>query len=502
VLFHSSMFIFGFLPVVVAGYVLLGRAYGRAAALGWLLAASLIFYGSWSLSFLPILLGSAAFNYAAGRAIRGLRTRGRAATVAAGVGIAVNLATLGYFKYANFFIENVNLAFSATGSSLPHLNVILPLGLSFFTFQQIAFLIDTVNGRDEKPTFLQYLLFVAFFPTVTSGPISNTQEIIPQLREKKAFGITFDAFAAGVTLFSLGLFKKLVLADTLAPYVDSVFDAASRGLAVGTVDAWLGTTAYFLQLYFDFSGYCDMALGIGALLGIRLPLNFNSPLKATSVIDYWRRWHMTLTRFITAYLYMPMAVRLSRHCRRHGHGSIARFLLSVALPAVLTFVLAGLWHGAGWTFVLFGLVWGVALSINNAWREARLPPLPPVAGWMLTMSVALLSMALFRADNLAAAGTVIGAMLGATGVGSSLVSARLLLPLLIVLVAALLLAPNTQQLLRNYAITGDAIDEPESGWRGGIAWRYGAAGVICTATVFLVAVLSITGTSHFLYYKF
>ena len=293
-----------------------------------------------------------------------------------------------------------------------------------------------------------------------------------------------------------------MLADTLAPYADSVFDAAGRGAAIGTADAWLGTTAYFLQLYFDFSGYCDMALGLGAMFGIRLPLNFNSPLKATSVVDYWRRWHMTLTRFITSYLYMPMAIRLARLCHRRGLGAIARFLISVALPAIVTFVLAGLWHGAGWTFVLFGLLWGVALSVNYAWREARLPAPPLVVSWMLTMGVALFSMALFRADNLAAAGTVVGAMLGITTTGSGLVSVSVLLPLLSVLIVALLLAPNTQQLLRNYALSVDTIAEPESGWRGQVAWRHGVTGVICTAAVFIVAVLSISSTSHFLYYKF
>ena len=191
-LFHSSSFIFGFLPIVVIGYVLLGRAYGRSTALGWLLVASLIFYGSWSLSFLPILLGSALFNFLAGRVIRQLRGRGRAATAAAGIAIAVNLAVLGYFKYANFFIDNVNWAFSGTGSSLTYLSVVLPLGLSFFTFQQIAFLVDTLNGGDEEPTFWQYVLFVGFFPSVTSGPISNQQEIIPQFRDTKPFGIAFE----------------------------------------------------------------------------------------------------------------------------------------------------------------------------------------------------------------------------------------------------------------------------------------------------------------------
>jgi D-alanyl-lipoteichoic acid acyltransferase DltB (MBOAT superfamily) len=502
-LFTSTSFFFGFLPVVLLGFVIIGRSFGRLPAIAWLATASLVFYGSWGTTFLLVLLGSAVLNYFVGRSIKLLRERNsRAASFATAAGIAANVAVLGYFKYADFFIDNVNQVFLAAGwPAVPHLNVILPLGISFFTFQQIAYLADVLNGQDKKHGFIEYLLFVSFFGTVTAGPITNQSEIMPQLRSE-GFRIRFDTIAAALALFSFGLFKKLVLGDALAPYANSVFAAAAGGATISTADAWLGTTAYFLQLYFDFSGYCDMALGIGTLFGLRLPLNFNSPLKATSVIDYWRRWHMTLTRFITSYLYMPAAIRLTRYCHRRGFGPITRFVVAVGLPVIMTFVLAGLWHGAGWTFVLFGLLWGAALTVNYAWREARQPELPVALGWGLTMLVALISMALFRADDLPAAGAVLGGMVGLSRGSSSLIPIATVLPMLVGLVAFLLVAPNTQQVLRNFAITSDPIDPPTVGWRTLLTWRNDAAGAAITAAVFLFAVLSAQSSSGFLYYKF
>lgn len=505
--FHSPFFVFVFLPLTAIGAALFARMWGSRAALSLLLVSSLAFYGAWGFGLLPVLLGSAGMNYGVGRLVRRLRSAGeqQRATVVAATGIAINVALLAGSKYADALVVGVNWVVVAAGlPPMPQPGLLLPLGLSFYTFQQIAYLADTLNGSDELHSFRDYLLFVSFFGTVTSGPITNQKEILPQLRQDSWVSPDFGSMAAGLALFSFGLFKKLVLADALAPYADATFDAAARGAAIGTADAWLGVCAYFFQLYFDFSGYCDMALGAAVLVGIRLPWNFNSPMKASSVSDYWRRWHITLTRFITMYVYMPMAVRLARQCARRGiRGPAPRFLISVALPVIATFVVAGVWHGNGWTFVLFGLVWGVALAIEYAWREARLPKLPQPVGWLLTMIVALVSMALFRATDLPAALTVLLGMFGFAAPGtSSLISVPVVLPLLIVLGGLLLVAPNAREIFHGFKVSSDIEEERTSVRLSWFTWRNDPLHAAYSAITFLAAVLSAGESTAFLYYKF
>jgi D-alanyl-lipoteichoic acid acyltransferase DltB (MBOAT superfamily) len=501
-LFHSPSFLFVFLPITLASVVLADRYVGRRAGLVFLLAASLVFYASWTLAFLAVLLGSAVVNFGIARLIERYRNTPRATTLTV-LGVAANIAFLGYFKYVDFFIENINLAFAASGTpAWPLMHIALPLGVSFFTFQQIAYLADTSNERHQRHSFVEYLLFVSFFGSVTSGPITTLREILPQLRNDGIFKPTLNRVLSCAALFSFGLFKKIVVAEAFAPTANAMFGAVAHGQTITMFDAWGGTVAYFLQLYFDFSGYCDMALAIAALVGIKLPINFNSPLKATSILEYWKRWHITLTRFITMYLYMPMAVRLARYHHRRKSGPVVRFVAAVAFPSVVAFALAGLWHGAGWNYIVFGLLWGVALTVNYAWREARMPEVPAAAGWLLTMLVALVSMVLFRSETLHEAGAILAVMFGGSSAATSLLNWTVLLPLESAVVLFLVTAPNTAEILRDYPVTTDEIAQRTRHWLARLTWRPSVAGTAWTAMLITFALLSSDNVSGFLYYKF
>lgn len=495
-LFHSSAFLFVFLPALLAAYHVLGR-YGRQWELFVLLAASLVFYAFWSIPFLAILLLSATLNFSLGRWLRAERGSRRGRWILAG-GIAANLVLLGYFKYANFFVDTINAFLAAP---MPLQSLWLPIGISFYTFQQIIYLVDVYNEDDQPVTFFQYLLFVVFFAYVTSGPITRQNEIVPQFN-RPSTGIDAQRVLVAAALFAFGLFKKLVVADNLAPSVNTVFDAAAGGAALTSVDAWLGATLFLFQLYFDFSGYCDMAMALGYLFGIALPLNFNSPLQAKSAIEFWQRWHITLTRTITNYIYMPIAIRVMRKAQRYRLGKTSHFLVAVAFPLLATFLIAGLWHGAGWTFVVFGLIWGIALTLNHAWRTFGLPPLPPALGWALTIGVAVVSMVFFRADNLVTAAHVLQAMFGATAAVTSVLPIALPAVVAIGLFLLALTAPNAPQIMRGFPVSTDQIERPTSNVASLIAWQYRAVDVALIALLLLVAALSSGDSSQFLYYKF
>ncbi|MGH6919922.1 MAG: MBOAT family O-acyltransferase, partial [Geminicoccaceae bacterium] len=295
-LFHSPAFIFGFLPLCFLGFAAVHRLWGWDAALLWLAGASLVFYGQWSPALAGLLLGSILFNYGAARLLLAKVDDRRTARRLLLAAIAANLVLLGYFKYTNFLIDNANLLM---GSALSHLDILLPVGISFYTFIQIGFLVEVYNRQVGEIRFGHYLLFGSFFPCVTAGPIILQRDMLPQLANARPARLDSTRIAVALTVFGIGLFKKLILADNIAPFADGVFDGAAAGLPVGAALAWIGALAYTLQLYFDFSAYCDMALGIAYLFGLRLPLNFNSPLKACSITDFWRRWHITMTRFFT-----------------------------------------------------------------------------------------------------------------------------------------------------------------------------------------------------------
>jgi alginate O-acetyltransferase complex protein AlgI len=408
-LFNSYGFIYLFLPIVLLGFFLLARVSHTYAA-AWLAAASLFFYGYWNPAYIGLLLGSIVFNYAFGLWIAkaGVRHDVSGKKRLMIVAISANLLLLCYYKYANFFLNNIN---SAANTHFSFGEIILPLGISFFTFTQIAFLVDTYQDKVKEYNFIHYTLFVTYFPHLIAGPVLHHKEMMPQFAHTATYRIDWNNVASGLMLFTLGLCKKVLMADALAPYVNSVFNGVQHGLATGilptTYEAWAGALAYTLQIYFDFSGYTDMALGIALMFGIRLPINFNSPYKASSIIEFWRRWHMTLSRFLRDYLYIPLGGNRSGILRRYLH-------------LMVTMLLGGLWHGAGWTFVLWGALHGAYLTINHLWREAfperllRWTPswLSSLTGASFTFIAVVTAWILFRSSDLVQASTILKAMYG------------------------------------------------------------------------------------------
>lgn len=354
-LFNSLFFIFVFLPLSLVGFFLIGSRGHHRVATAWLVTCSLFFYGWWNPAYLGLILVSMLFNYAMGvqlsmRAFSLLKKK-----LLLAFAVSSNLALLGYYKYANFFVDNLNL-FLDTGFTLE--KIILPLAISFFTFQQIAYVVDAYKGETREYNFLHYCLFVTFFPQLIAGPIVHHREMMPQFAKDETYRFNARSFIFGITIFSIGLFKKVVLADDIAGYVNPVFSLAEQLTPISTVDAWVATLGYSLQLYFDFSGYADMAIGIGLMFGVLLPINFNSPFLSININDFWRRWHITLGRFFREYLYIPLG------------GSRKGFLVT-QLNIFIVMLLSGLWHGAGWTFVFWGVLHGLAMVINGVWRQFR-----------------------------------------------------------------------------------------------------------------------------------
>src|SRR3954449_621493 len=388
-LFSSYAFLFQFLPVVAIAFAVARRWSPRCGI--WALAlASLIFYGAWKPVYLLVLLGSIGFNFWLGLKMEDPARRRSFGTL----GVAANLALLCYFKYTNFLFDSFT---ALTGAPLPFVNVVLPLGISFFTFQQIAYLVDVMRGAKVERDIVSYALFVSFFPHLIAGPLVHHAEMIPQFKRGRTSRSAVLA-ARGLAIFAAGLFKKVVIADNLAQFVSPVFAHLDAGGGVTTSWAWLATLAYSLQIYFDFSGYSDMAVGLALMFGIRLPVNFWSPYKATSIIEFWRRWHITLSRFLRDYLYIPLG--------GNRHGPIRRY---VNLGIVM--LLGGFWHGANWTFVVWGGAHGLMLGVNHAWRAiafSRSPALKrPWVGAtavLITFIAVTLAWVPFRSDNLADAG--------------------------------------------------------------------------------------------------
>lgn len=393
--FSDPIFVVGFLPASLIIFHLLRIYIGGTAAVWALVALSMVFYAYWSIPFLLLLSAQIAANYAFGLKLERTRDRG---TLAAA--IICNLTLLGYFKYRNFFLTNVG---DLVGLQFHLSRLIVPLGISFHTFQQIALLIDVRNQGAKLPPLLNYVMFVLFFPQLIAGPIVLHQEMGKQvfaLRAGKGPGLEW--LAAGILIFVFGLFKKVCLADNIAQYADVAF---TQGRTLMMSEAWVGVAAYALQLFFDFSGYSDMAVGLGLMFGFKLPNNFLVPYAAKSLAEFWQRWHITMMRFFTMYLYNQMWLRLRRRLRRsryfREHPSAAlEVAFTISLPTLVTFFLSGLWHGAGWTFICFGLVHGVGMVIAQTWNAARLPSPPPFLGWVLTMIVVLIGAVYFRSNDL------------------------------------------------------------------------------------------------------
>lgn len=506
-LFNSYIFIFGFLPVVLLIFFWLGRI-SRPMAAAWLAAASFAFYSWWDSAQGLLLLGSITANYAFGVTI----VRSRSATarkLLLALGVGANLALLGYFKYTNFLLAEVAPLLGADGLAVAE--IALPLGISFFTFTQIAFLVDASRGEASEYNPIHYALFVTYFPHLIAGPILHHREMMPQFADPSIYRPQWDNLAVGSTVFVIGLFKKLAIADTLVPYVEGAFgpEAGEPRLFA----AWAGVLAYTLQIYFDFSGYSDMAIGLSRMFGVRLPLNFNSPYKSANIIEFWRRWHMTLSRFLRDYLYIPL-------------GGNRRGAVRQSANVMATMLLGGLWHGAGWTFVIWGGLHGLYLAVNHGWRHwrGRLSPAgraEVLAGHLLTFLAVMVAWVFFRADSLGEAVSVLRGMAGLNGVslhpklaailgaaGDWVVLSDAVSPSGILRQAGALagylaiawLMPNTQEIMRNVtpALTGAAAPRRLAAIVWKPDWRWAAVMV-----VLLVVVMPLMMRDReFLYFRF
>jgi alginate O-acetyltransferase complex protein AlgI len=477
-LFNSHSFIFLFLPTVLLGYFALGRR-RHLAPVVWLTLASLVFYAFGGWRFVPLLLASIAFNYGVGHLLiaRKLGPGTRLAVLT--IGVTGDLVVLGIFKYAGFFAANLNALFS-TGFVV---TIVLPVGISFYTFTQIAFLVDAYRGNVARYALPHYALFVTYFPHLIAGPILHHRDMIPQFERSETKRPDPHLILCGLIIFAIGLFKKTCLADGIQPLVAQAF-----GPNAPTFDqAWIGVLAYTFQLYFDFSGYSDMAIGMSLMFGIFLPLNFNSPYKATSVIEFWRRWHMTLSQFLRDYLYIPLG--------GNRHGRVLRYV-----NLMITMLLGGLWHGAAWTFVIWGALHGVYLCINHAWSNygPKAPPrfarLADIAGAALTFLVVVIAWVFFRAPDMATALSVLSKMADPGNIAFGRV--EMVYALFVALYAALAwFAPNTQEIM-GYDHENRTVGE------GVRAQRLRPLFLYATAAVLAFGILGIQQHSEFIYFRF
>jgi alginate O-acetyltransferase complex protein AlgI len=498
-LFSSYTFLFQFLPATALAFAA-ARLHSPRAGIMVLAGASLIFYGAWRPVYLLLLLASIAINFTLGLRMEDPLRRRAIGTS----GVALNLAVLCYFKYTNFIFDSVN---TLTGAPLPFFNIVLPLGISFFTFQQIAYLVDVMRGAKVERDIVSYTLFVSFFPHLIAGPLVHHAEMIPQFKRGRTSRSSVLA-ARGLAIFAAGLFKKVVIADNLAQFVLPVFAHLDAGGSVTTSWAWLATSAYTLQIYFDFSGYSDMAIGLALLFGIRLPVNFRSPYRAGSIIEFWRRWHITLSRFLRDYLYIPLGGNRLGEQRRY-------------INLMVTMLLGGLWHGAGWNFIVWGGLHGAYLGINHLWREWRGDKPAAAAGlaarglsWLITFFAVILAWVFFRARTMAGAWQMLGGLFGFEAGSSAYASSGILrlmdLPVLVgeqrllligggAVALALLIAlclPNVPQIFgyREYRRAPEKV-----AW---LRWRPNAAWTLVSATAFAISLFGMWQRLEFLYFQF
>lgn len=519
-LFNSLEFIFLFLPLTLVGFFNLGARSHYRLALAWLLASAIFFYSWWNPTNVIVLVSSILFNYGVGAILADQIKLPISKKVILFLGISINLSVLGYFKYANFFVETTN---SLLNTDLHLGKIALPLGISFFTFQQIAYLVDSYRGETKSNySFLNYATFVTFFPHLLAGPLIHHKSIITQFADRTLYHFKSENLAIGVTLFSLGLFKKVVLADGVAPYANQVFTAAShQDVSLTLFEAWLGALAYTLQLYFDFSGYSDMAIGIAKMFGVQLPINFNSPYKSINIIDFWRRWHITLSNFLRDYLYIPLGGNRQGEIRRN-------------INLMITMLLGGLWHGAGWSFVFWGGLHGVYLLINHQWRSFRQRLLghdlnrsqtwSRLLGSSITFIAVVVGWVFFRARDMHTAWIVLQGMVRVEGIDFSDLMPNLEIgieqvediyeldpPMLTLIITSLLLIiwllPNTQQwigehhLIDNHSKLAITTKPKQSRWQK-LHWQPNQFWAVICAVLSTIALLNLVKVSEFLYFEF
>jgi D-alanyl-lipoteichoic acid acyltransferase DltB (MBOAT superfamily) len=504
-LFNSFEFLFLFLPGVLAAYYLTRRHIAHYAALALLAVASFFFYAWWDLSRAPwheltgwnwesvgqtlwfirhvlLLLGSVVVNHIFARLMRRYSTQPFLA-----LGIIFNLSLLGFFKYVDFLIGNVN---AVTGADFELLDLGLPLAISFFSFQQISYLVDVARGRTHPGQFFSHALFVSFFPHIVAGPLIQHHQIAAQFADTERKDDIWDNLGVGLSIFAVGLAKKILIAENIAPFANSYFAMAESGDTLGLIPAWIGATAYAVQIFFDFSGYSDMALGLARCLGFRLPVNFNGPYKSASVVEFWRRWHITLSHFLRDMLYIPLGGNRKGETRR-----------SINLMA--TMLLGGLWHGAAWTFVIWGGLHGLGLTVNHYW--AKWGP----KGWFdgrrriiavgLTFAFVVICWVFFRATSWDAAFAMLAGMFGLNGLGD-IGDGEALLWIIVAMTIAWRL-PDTPELFADHIddqTMKDAQIEPKPGLR----WKFSRRWAAFAAILLFLAILNAWKTSEFLYYQF
>jgi alginate O-acetyltransferase complex protein AlgI len=466
-LFNSFEYILIFLPIAFIGYFVLLRLTTSRVAQAFLVLASFAFYSWWGWRALPIIVTSIVINYFIGSTLGNMaivHVAKRKAMLT--IGVALNLLLLGYFKYANFFIENVN---SVSNVGWAAQEIALPLAISFVTFQKIAYLVDSYRYLAKGYNPVDYALFASFFPQLIAGPIVHHSEVIPQFRDETLWRPDYDNITRGSCLFSIGLFKKVVLADNFAVAANAGFSAQQ---ALGVVDAWVTSLSYTFQLYFDFSGYVDMALGSALLFNILLPINFNSPYKSLSIQDFWRRWHITLSRFLRDYLYIPL-------------GGSRGASWQIYSNLMVTFLMGGLWHGASWMFVMWGALHGAALVAHRLWQGAGYR-MPRMLAWGLLFMFVNVAWVFFRAEDMASAMNVLQGMAGSRAADRSmgLEPWNIYLPIAGLLIC--LAIPNSLQLVGLY-------------WTR--HWFVGSCGAAFAAALLLMASTN-TRPSEFLYFNF
>jgi len=526
-LFNSFEFIFAFLPITLLVFFWIGKRNQHQVAISWLVLCSLFFYGWWNPAYLALILFSMLFNYAFG-VMLGSDEKQKTRKGVLILGVVINLVLLGYYKYANFFVEQVNWA---VGYNFHLEKIFLPLAISFFTFQQVAYLVDAYRHETKEYNFLHYCLFVTFFPQLIAGPIVHHKEMLPQFAKNTIYKFNYEHMAIGLTIFVIGLFKKVVIADGVSVYASPVFNAVEQGVVLTFLESWFGALAYTLQLYFDFSGYSDMAIGVARMFGIILPVNFHSPYKAKNIIEFWRNWHMTLSRFLRDYVYIPLGGSRKGKPRRY-------------INLMLTMLLGGMWHGAGWTFILWGALHGFYLIVNHTWHHFRVLvgyDLNTPSCWysdvlarFITFIAVIAGWVFFRSETYEGAFSIVSSMIGLNGFSISPSIEHLYshknISLLIdygvrfdgfflnglahwsdgiaIIFSALLVAlflPNTQQIMRNYnpAIGyEDTEGEKTNKLEIYLSWKPTVIHLSVVIFTFIFTVLSMSKVSEFLYFNF
>jgi D-alanyl-lipoteichoic acid acyltransferase DltB (MBOAT superfamily) len=509
-LFNSHVFLFVFLPAALLVYFGLGHRGRTREALFSLLAASLVFYGWWSAGYVLLLVASLTFDYLLGARIASLssvdKRRARWLLIA---GLTIDLGLLAYFKYSGFLVENLQ---ALLGTRWDYTPPRLPLAISFYTFQQVAYLVDCYRTGHREPSVLRYGLFVTFFPHEIAGPLVNHREMLPQFASPDVARPRSERLTVGLTCFFRGLFKKVAVADVVAQFANPVFAAAGQGVPVGLVDGWVGAIAFSLQLYFDFSGYSDMAIGLAWMFNIRLPLNFDTPYRSASIVEFWRRWHISLSRFLRDYLYVALGGNRKGRVRRY-------------VNLMLTMLLGGLWHGAGWNFLLWGGLHGALLVVTHVWTSLRerwgLAPLGQEGRWTRPLAIGATYVAVvvawvfFRAETLEGALGVLRGMAGLadgakTGLAfravwnddlSGFFRAATKTAVLLAALPVVFLSGGLHRWMgpHNPALVEDSPRAfPASRW----GWQPTPGQVLACAAMAAVAILRLSEVSEFIYYNF